>query len=324
MGRILSQEELDALLTSARDIERDSRARAGHASADAVPYDFGRPDRASKDQIKVLELLLERFAGSLGTSLSAFLRASVDAKLRSIEQFSWSEVLRALPDPTAIYSVSLAPFDGRGVLELNPVVAFTIIDRLLGGRGRYAPVTRPLTEIEQNVIDAVIRVVLERLVEALRPMHEVQFKIEARETRPQMLQVAVPSESMLLVAFDIAMAEVTGTLHLCVPAVVGSSFGRGWQATRREPTPAETQRLLHALGAVRVPLAATLAAQLPAREILALRPGDVLALGVPAREPIEVRAWRTLKFLAHPVRTATGVGLRVQSCLVPTGEEAAK
>jgi len=129
---------------------------------------------------------------------------------------------------------------------------------------------------------------------------------------------------MLLVAFEIAMAEITGTLHLCVPAAVGSSFARGWQATRREPTAAEAQRLLQALGTVRVPLTATLAAQLPAREILALRPGDVITLGCSARDPIEVRAWRTPKYLAHPIRTAAGVGLRVQNCLVPTGEEAAE
>jgi flagellar motor switch protein FliM len=322
MGNILSQEELDALLASAREIDRDTRSRTGEGASDAVPYDFGRPDRTSKDHIRLVELLLERFAGNLATSLSAYLRAAFEASLVSVEQFTYAEALRSLPDPTAIYALSLAPFDGCGALEINPSVALTIIDRLLGGSGRYTPVTRALTEIEQNVMDAVARLALERLCESVRPVHDVQFKVQGRETRPQMLQVAPPAEAMLFATFSVRVAEASGMLHLCVPAALGSSLGKSGTGTPREPAVAETQRMLQNLSPVRVPVTAVLPTELSAREILALRPGDVLSLSRSTRDPIEVRAWHTPKFLAHPTRTAAGVGLLVQSCLSLAGDEA--
>ena len=322
MGKVLSQEELDALMASARAIDRDTRSRTGESPSDAARYHFGRPDRTSKDQIRVIELLLERFAGNLATSLSAYLRATFEASLISVEQFTYAEALRSLPDPTAIYALSLAPFDGRGALEIGPHVALTIIDRLLGGRGRCAPVNRALTEIEQNVMDAVARLVLERLAESVRPVHDVQFKVQGRETRPQMLDVAPPAEAMLFATFSVRMAEASGMLHLCIPAAVGSSLGKAATGTQREPSVADSLRVLQNLSAVRVPVTAILPTALTAREILALRPGDVLSLSWSTRDPIEVRAWHTPKFLAHPTRTPAGVGLLVQSCRSLAGDEA--
>ena len=322
MGKVLSQEELDALMASAREIDRDTRNRTGEGAADASRYDFGRPDRTSKDQIRVIELLLERFATNLATSLSAYLRATFETSLVSVEQFTYAEALRSLPDPTAIYALSLAPFDARGALEIGPHVALTIIDRLLGGRGRYTPVTRALTEIELNVMDAVARLVLERLSESVRAVHDVQFKVQGRETRPQMLDVAPPAEAMLFATFSVRMGEASGMLHLCIPAAVGASLGKGATGTPREPSAVDSQRMLQSLSSVRVPVTAILPTTLPAREILALRPGDVLSLSWSTRDPIEVRAWHTPKFLAHPTRTAGGVGLLVQSGLSRAGDEA--
>jgi flagellar motor switch protein FliM len=137
-----------------------------------------------------------------------------------------------------------------------------------------------------------------------------------------MLDVAPPAEAMLFATFSVRMAEASGMLHLCIPAAVGSSLGKSAATTPREPAVAESQRMLQNLSAVRAPVTAMLPAALTAREILALRPGDVLSLGWSTHDPIEVRAWRTPKFLAHPTRTDAGVGLLVQSCLSSAGDEA--
>lgn len=154
MGKILSQEEIDALLGSAREIEREaSREPAEVAGSEATLYNFRRPDRVSKEQIRSLHFLHDRFARNVATSLSAYLRSATDVNVVSVEQFTYSEFLMSLPDPTAFYALSLQPIDGLGALELNPSIAFAMIDRMLGGTGRPPSLSRALTEIEQNVVD---------------------------------------------------------------------------------------------------------------------------------------------------------------------------
>ena len=132
MGRILSQDEIDALLGSSPSSEATSRVPGGHDAI--VTYDFRRPDRASREQIRSLHVLHDRFARNMSTSLSAYLRAVTEVTIVSVEQFTYSEFLMSLPDPTAYYSLTLQPMEGIGALELNPSVAFTMIDRMLGGK----------------------------------------------------------------------------------------------------------------------------------------------------------------------------------------------
>jgi flagellar motor switch protein FliM len=323
MGKILSQEEIDALLGSAREIERESaREPVEVAAAEATVYNFRRPDRVSKEQIRSLHFLHDRFARNVATSLSAYLRSATDINVVSVEQFTYSEFLMSLPDPTAFYAVSLQPIDVLGALELNPSIAFAMIDRMLGGTGRPPALSRALTEIEQNVVDSVVKLILENLTEAWAPILSVQFKIQGRETRPQMLQVAAPNEAFILLVFDIKIAETRGMLNLCVPAIVGASFAQGWHGTHRQPTAIERRRLFENLKRVPVTMTASIGSRLEARELLALRPGDCLALGRPIRVPVEVFAGRVVKFRGQPVRSSRVVGIEVESCLGPMRDEA--
>lgn len=325
MGKILSQEEIDALLGSAREIEKEvvheaAPAIGGPPPTEATLYNFRRPDRVSKEQIRSLHFLHDRFARNVATSLSAYLRSATEVNVVSVEQFTYSEFLMSLPDPTAFYAVSLQPVDSLGALELNPGIAFAMIDRMLGGSGRAAQISRALTEIEQNVVDSVIKLILENLTESWRPILEVQFRIQGRETRPQMLQVAAPNEVFILLVFDIRIAETRGMLNLCVPAGVGAHFAQGWHGTHREPSAAERKRLLDNLARVRVPLSASLSTRIEAREVLVVRPGDCLSLGRPIGEPVEVLAGRVVKWRGRPVRLDQQIGVEISATAQPQAE----
>src|SRR5262245_36274279 len=184
MRKILTQVEIDALLSSSPD-------DGGRSAAEPiVPYNFRRPDRVTKEQIRSLHFLHDRFARNATTSLAAFLRTTTELSIVSVEQFAYSEFLMALPDPTAFYAFAMPPFEQLGALELNPSVAFAMLDRLLGGAGTTGTPERALTEIEQNLIDSVVKVLLENLTETWRTVADIRFHIQGRETRPQMLQVA--------------------------------------------------------------------------------------------------------------------------------------
>ena len=330
MSKILSQEEIDALLTSAVEIERSAKSAAetpatARGSSVAV-YNFRRPDRVSKDQIRSLHFLHDRFASNVATSLSAYLRAVTDVSIVSVDQFTYAEALMSLPDPTAFYAVGVEPLDGLCALELNPNVAFTMIDRMLGGSGRGLTLTRALTEIEQNVIDAVVLVICENLTETWRQIVDVQFRVHARETRPQMLQVSAPNEIVVLLGFDIRIGEARGMLHFCVPAAVieaaGAGFTQTWHRTRREPTPADRFNLRRNLGKVRLNVAATLDTNFPARDLLQVKPGDVITLGHQVRHPLEIRVQDHTKFTGRLTVHHGRTGVRVENSTGSVAQEA--
>jgi flagellar motor switch protein FliM len=290
MTKILSQDEIDTLLSVAAETGRERRPAA--TTGPIIRYDFRRPDRISKEQIHALQFLHERSARNISTSLSAYLRTVITLTVVSVEQFSYGEFLGSLTDPTAFYSVGMAPFDELGALEINPSVAFALIDRMLGGAGEPAPVNRPLTEIEQNVVDSVVKLLLDGFAEAWKQVANLTFTIRARETRPQMLQVAAPNEIVVAVVFDLKVGEVRGQVNLCIPANVvetaGAQVARAWPRQRRELTTSERTWLDENMGRVPVPVVPQIRTRLRAGAILGLQTGEVLLLPLAADQPLDV------------------------------------
>ena len=318
MSKILSQDEIDALLESSSTVAPVQGAPARGPSGQMVAaYNFRRPDRISKEQLRSLHFLHDRFAHNVSTSLSAFLRSVTEVTIVSVEQFAYSEFLMSLPEQTAFYAVSLDPLEGVAAVELNPAVAFTLVDRLLGGTGENTGLSRPLTEIEQNVIDSVMKLLLDALSDVWRVVTEVNFRIHGRETRPQMLQVMGPNEIVVLLGFDIKVADSRGMLNLCIPATAieatGDRFVQGSQRTRRQPTKEEEAWLGANLGRVTVPVTAMLETTLAAEELLKLRPGDIVALGHSINQPIDVMVGKIHRFAGRLAQNGQAMAVRVES-----------
>lgn len=327
MSKILSQEEIDALLTSAADLERSVRVDTPADRHSVLVYNFRRPDRVSKEQIRSLHFLHDRFARNISTSLSAYLRTVTDVSVMSVEQFTYSEFLMSLPDPTAFYAVSLAPVEGLGALELNPAIAFAMIDRMLGGSGRGMAPTRGLTEIEQHVIDGVVKLLLENLADTWKNLVDVRFRVSARDTRPQMLQVAAPNEVVVLIGFDMRIGDARGMLNFCLPATmiesVGESFTHSWYRTHRNASAADAEALRQTLGRLPLTVSATVETALTAREVLALVPGDLITLGHRLHDTLDGRVNDLTRFRVAPTLVGGRAGVRiVDSVGVEEGEPA--
>ena len=282
-----------ALVTPA---EREAiRAAAGNRTrtdAPAAPYDFRRRDRISREQIHALQFLHDRCARNMSTSFSAYLRTTVTLSVASVEQLAYDEFLRTVADPTAYYALGIAPFDELGALEIHPAVAFALIDRMLGGTGQAPPASRPLTEIEQNVVDSVVKLLLEGIAEAWKPVTNLAFSLRARETRPPMLQVAAPDEAFVVVVFTMNVGEVSGAVHLCIPASVvetaSAQFTQAWPRQRREVGAEERAWITEHIARAHVPVVPMVRTSLSASAVLSLAPGEVLSLPLAADRPIDV------------------------------------
>jgi flagellar motor switch protein FliM len=295
---LISEEEMSALL------EQNSGGGA-NASADkrrrVVPYNFRRPDRISKDQVRSLYLLHDWFSHSLSSSLPIFLRTISEVTLISVEQQAYVEYLYGLPDPTVIITLAMHPLQGLGILELNPTVAFPVIDRLLGGLGQPLDTPRAVTEIEQKVLESFFKLVCDDLREAWKPLLELDLQIVGRETRPQLLQIVAPNEVVITIVFHVQIAEVRGMMSLCIPAIVLEPiiqrFNQSSYTRNREVSPAQTRALLDRLTNIQFPVSAEIRGSTAAADdLLRLAPGDILLLDHRADQPVAVSVGGIVKF----------------------------
>jgi flagellar motor switch protein FliM len=319
VSRILTQEEIDLLIASTPADATHVRAQR---AAQVIAYNFRHPDRVTKDQIRALHILHDRFARNATASLSAFLRTTTELSIVSVEQCPYSEFLLALPDPTAFYALSLSKVETLAALELNPGVAFAMLDRILGGSGESGSPQRAMTEIEQNVVDSVIKLLLEHMTETWKSVTDIRFQIHARETRPQMLPVVSWNEIVILMTFDLKVGEARGLLNICVPATVieasGGNFAQSWQQQRRDRTPQEAQWLTDSIGQAPLRVTADVSTTLRTRELLSLEPGQVLSLGVPVDTGVNVRVGDIIKFTGRLAMQAGRAAVQVQQvCTAP-------
>ena len=307
---LVTEEEMSALLETGAETSAPTSADRRRR---VVPYNFRRPDRVSKEQVRSLYLLHDMFSHALSSSMPIFLRAISEVTLISVDQLAYVEYLHGLPDPTAIFTLSLNPLQGVAALELNPSIAFPIIDRMLGGTGEALDEPRAVTEIEQKILEGFLKLVTDDLREAWRPLIELDLKIVGRETRPQLLQIVAPNEVVLSITFQIQIAEMRGTMSLCIPTIalepIIQHFNQSVYSRSREVPPEQTRALFDTLSIVSFPVAAELrGTKASIDDLMHLVPGDVLQLDNRVGQPVAVSVGGVVKFYgdlgAHERHTA--------------------
>jgi flagellar motor switch protein FliM len=301
MAKILSQEEVDALLkTHAKGTKAPApSAAAPERFAQAAPaqkakkaqvqkkvslYNFRRPDRVSREQMRSLHFMHDRFARNFSSSLSAYLRTITEVNLVSVEQLSYQEFLLSVPDPTCFNAISIRPLEGAFALEVNPQLVFPIIDKMLGGPGEPLKSMRTMTDIEQSIFDGILKLILDDLRESWRGIIDLDFKIQARETSPQLIQIVAPNEVVLLVVFEVKMAAVVGMINLAIPSIilepVASKFDQEmYTGYKKSANFEEARLLLESLKKCSMTACAEIrGTNLRLSDILVLQPGDIVPL----------------------------------------------
>lgn len=258
MSDVLDQSEVDALLAAVGSGDLGSEEEVSTpppvATEDAPiysysptiepqdvhNYDFKRPERVSKDQMRSLESLHESFARNLGASLSGFLRTIIECRVATIEQLTYSEFIHALPNPTCFNLIQVPPLEGQVCLELSPLIIYPIMDRLLGGSNAdlFIP-QRPLTSIELRLVKRITDRALACLTEAWADLAKVKFELVDTESNPQLVQIVAPNEVVVVVGFEIKMGARAGTMSLCIPfnvidPVVAKLGSQSWYAYARK------------------------------------------------------------------------------------------
>jgi flagellar motor switch protein FliM len=220
MRDVLSQSEIDSLVQalSLGQIEVADRA-AGAAESEARIYDFRRPNKFSKEQMRTLQIIHENFARILTNFLSAYLRTPVQIKLAGVSQVTFEEFIFSLPTPTLMAVFKTAADEGSAMLETNTQFVFPIIDLLFGGEGEAPKKTRELTEIEITVMRRIISRMLENLRYAWEDVLVMSPEIENMDTNPQFNQMIASNETVALITLATQIRNSHGLINICFPYI---------------------------------------------------------------------------------------------------------
>jgi len=316
MAKILSQDEVDALLTEFSDdgakpkeevVAPKAKKKASQDKKVSI-YNFRRPDRVSKEQLRSLHYLHDRFARNFSSSLSAYLRALIDVNLYSVEQFTYAEFILSLPDPTYFNAIAMDPLEGNAVLEINPRILFPMIDKILGGKGEdFGGGMRTITDIERTLIEGVVKLILRDLEESWKQIIRLKMSIGATETSPQLIQVVAPNEIVVLIVFELKVGEAKGFMNFCIPSIVlepiAHRFSQDWYADRAKTSVEEMKKIKLNLLKTRIGIDAGLMGNhMSASALMEIREGDIIKLESRVNDEMMVRLNGVPKFRVFPVK----------------------
>ncbi len=334
-GDTLDQTDIDVLLNAveAGDVQSEpqptqifSRFRRDQEKIEIRAYDFKRPERISKDQMRALQTLHEGFARSFGAQLSGFLRTIVEFKIANAEQMTYSEFIGSLPNPTAFTLVHAAPLEGQFCIELSPLIIYPIIDRLLGGNNRELSIPkRPMTLIEARLVNRILELGMNALTEAWSGVKAIDFEIDSMESNPHLVQIVPPNEVVVVIGFEIRLGNRAGTMSLCMPynaieGVMDDLSAENWLVAGRNETEADAEEaIVERLNHSTLQMEATLAeTSITLAELGKLEVGDVILTDRSASGPIRVSVEGQPKFEASMGQHRGQRAIRIQSS---TGEK---
>ena len=312
MTEVLSQSEIDALLSaisSGESLDNIDTKRVEVEHRKIKIYDFKRPDKFSKDQIRTLQMMHENFARVTTTSLSAQLRTLVGIHVASVDQLTYEEFIRSVSNPSTLAIVSMDPLKGSSILEIDPSITFTIIDRLFGGPGESPKnLNRELTDIELSVMEGIIVRILGNLREAWSQVIDLRPRLGSIETNPQFAQMVSPNDMVVLITLETKVADVEGMMNFCIPYItiepILSKFSaQYWYASIRRGSTSENLKIIkEKLQNIFVETSAELGSmQLPLSDILNLQKGDVVKFtDTKITDPVIFKIGNRKKFLCRP------------------------
>ncbi|HMS57318.1 MAG TPA: flagellar motor switch protein FliM [Tepidiformaceae bacterium] len=330
---VLSQREIDALINAEiGNAEAEAAAAAPSARKETGRrvkiYDFRHPEKLSKEQLRGLQIIQQGVAGSLAASFSARLRSPVESRLSALERGIYEEYVAQIGTQAIVVIIDMNPLTGYAVAAFGMDVAFAIIDRLLGGKGKRhnRSLDRDLTDIETALIRHIGMDIARSLVEPWQRVSDLQPDVTELAVGPQVMHVIPPNEFVITAWYEIRFAEQAGGVSLCFPLTVLEQIlpkltGQSLFENRPSRPHAETARVQQdQLLPMTVPIRAILGkAVVAATDIAHLRPGDVMVLDHTVEEPLRMLVGNCERYAGAPGTRGKRLALQVSGVVDDDG-----
>ncbi|MBO8155229.1 MAG: flagellar motor switch protein FliM [Bacillaceae bacterium] len=305
---VLSQSEIDALLSAISSGEMDADELKKEEEEKKVKvYDFKRALRFSKDQIRGITRIHENFARLLATYLSGQMRTYINIAVASVDQIPYEEFIRSVPKKTILNVFAVSPLDGRVLFEINPNIAYAMLDRVLGGEGNSLNKVDNLTEIETRIMSNIFERAMDNLREAWSSLVDIEPSLEEFEVNPQFLQLVSPNETVVVISLNTTIGETSGMINICIPHIVLEpiisklSVHYWMQDTERKASPKDFENISKSLRSAPVEVKAMLGeSTITIEEFLNLSVNDVIQLDQSIEDPLMLLVNNEPKFHVQP------------------------
>jgi flagellar motor switch protein FliM len=302
LAEVLSQQEIDALLSALNSGEIQA-SDVTEKNEKVKVYDFKRAMRYSKEQLRSITRIHENFTRLLTSYLSAQLRTFVQIEIDLVDQVNYQEFISSLPTKTILNVFDVKPVDGKLLIEINPQVAYAILERLLGGQGESTDRNDTLTEIETVLLQKIFTRSSDMYQNAWKNIENLKVKWEAIESNPQFIQIASQNDTVILIALRTTIGEVTGRMTLCIPHIIVEPVlhklsTHQWLSSMAKTNIPQQDKLKQNLDNVSMPVIAELGrGTLPVSDLLHLQIGDVIGIET---GKLQVKVGEFTRFLGNP------------------------
>jgi len=303
MERELTQEEIDAMVRAARGRPTDSSVTQQRS---VRPCSFRQAGQLTGEQVRVITGLHEGFARSLTQSLGAYLRVAFEVALVSVEQLAYSEWLGRVPEVTYMMSFHVRQINASAAMQIDHSLVFPLVDILLGGTGQCESLTREVTEIEEQIMEGVAKIIGRELETSWTPLG-FSIDLSGRQAPAHMQHFLASTEKTLCLSLEIKLAQATGMMNLVFPVAISNTllrkFSTDWSRTKERAANPTGLRLRETMMDCSFQtVLGTSKIKLPVERVLDLAPGKICDLGIPVRNPVSLMIAGREAFGANPVR----------------------
>ncbi|PID39978.1 MAG: flagellar motor switch protein FliM [Proteobacteria bacterium] len=302
--QILSQEEIDALLSAMDSGEIDVVEEKPDAPVEVRSYDLTTQNIMDRGQFDALEEVYDKFMNLLQATLSNQFQRTLTVKVISRETVKFGEFIKAFSNPTGFASFSMEPLIGPSLMAFEPNLVFSLIDCMFGGDGKPMEKIREFTLIERRMLKKMATAILKDLETAWDVAYPLRLSLRKIETKPEFVYLVNPSDQLIIVVFSIGTDVFSGNIHLCLPYLMlepikeqlSSSYLR--EKDRASSFGDEIRKLL---GRTEVNLVAELGKSVySVQDILNFEVDDVLRLSTGPQNHVVLNIERVPKFLGMP------------------------
>lgn len=322
MADILSQAEIDALLSAMSSGELDTEQMQQKDEKKVKNYDFSSPTKFSKDHLRTLEIIYEHYARLLSTNLPVYLRKNVQVSVIGSEAIKFNEFTNSLSSPVIMGIVNFAPLGGSIIMELGTNLGYAMLDRMLGGNGQPLEKSRDFSEIEQIIIEKILVMFVQLLREPWKNVIDISPVLNRLETNPQFAQIIAPSEMVAIVTLNIKIGDIEGMMTICLPFltledVMDKLNTKYWYSTMQEKHDENYEMYIESMiRKVDVPVKAVLGTStITVSDFMNLQVGDCIKLNSLMDQDMDIYVGNIRKFTALPGTEKESYAVRITSVI---------
>jgi len=222
-AELLNQTDIDALIAEAMDEPEEiiydpegNKVKAQQGTR-IEPYDFRNPIFLTEVELRRVRIRHEEFIRYLSARLSIFLRVEYSLKMSRLSTLTYSKFTETIPNPAHVVLFKIEQLFGVGVIDINPRLALTMVDRMLGGMGHSVQGERYLTEIETNLVDDIVAIVLDEWCRQWKTEQELDTSTIGHESNGRFLETSTADAIMLVLTMEAGVGDCSESIQIGIP-----------------------------------------------------------------------------------------------------------